>query len=533
MRDTAHLTSEVPLSSVKPNTSEQPPQQPLEDPFAHEQEGFHKGLGARQLQMIAIGSAIGTGLFLGTGGRLQAAGPSLAIIYAVCGFFGYLILRALGELIVHRPSSGSFVSYTREFYGEKSAYVAGWLYWLNWAMTAVADATAIAIYIAWFGQYSDAVSAIPQWVLALIVVVIVVALNLVSVKVFGEMEFWFALIKIVALLTFMVVGICFLIFGSPSGQPTGFHLIADSGGMLPNGMLPALIVVQGVVFAYAGIELVGTTSGETKDVERIIPRAINTVVLRIAVFYVGSVVLLCLLLPYTQYSDNESPFVTFFESVGVDYAAPIMQLVVITAAASSMNAGMYSTGRILHSMAVAGSAPKIAAKISKGGVPVAGILLTAVVALFGVALNYWVPEEAFEIVLNIAAIGTMASWAAIALSHQKFLSLVKQGQYTRPGYRAPGGRFADWAVIVFIAGVMVLIAFDYPVGTWTLISLLVVIPLLIGGWFVVRKRVYEYAALRDGYTGQFPVIARTHGTDRFRNDDYNHGSGNIKNHFEE
>ncbi|WP_346846056.1 amino acid permease [uncultured Rothia sp.] len=513
--------------SSTPPQAENTPVPP--DPFAHEQEGFHKGLGARQIQMIAIGSAIGTGLFLGTGSRLEDAGPSLAIIYAICGFFGYLILRALGELIVHRPSSGSFVSYTREFYGEKAAYVSGWLYWLNWAMTAVADATAIAIYIAWFGQYSDFIATVPQWVVALIVVVVVVTLNLVSVKVFGEMEFWFALIKVGALLLFMVVGICFLIFGSPSGEPTGFSLISQSGGILPNGMLPALIVVQGVVFAYAGIELVGTTSGETQNVKKVIPRAINTVVLRIAVFYVGSVVLLCLLLPYTQYTADESPFVTFFESVGVDYAAPIMQLVVITAAASSMNAGMYSTGRILHSMAVAGSAPKIAAKMSKGGVPVAGILLTAVVALFGVALNFFVPEEAFEIVLNIAAIGTMASWAAIVLSHQKFLTLVRQGKYSRPEYRAPGGKFSDWAVIVFIALVLVLIAYDYPVGTWTLISLLVVIPILWGGWFLVRKRVYEVAAVRDGYTGQFPVMARTPGSDAYKNRE----KTRIQNHFED
>lgn len=481
--------------------------------------------------MIAMGSAIGTGLFLGTGGRLELAGPSLAIIYAICGFFGYLILRALGELIVHRPSSGSFVSYTREFYGEKAAYVSGWLYWLNWAMTAVADATAIAIYIAWFGQYSSFIASIPQWVVALIIVVAVVSLNLVSVKVFGEMEFWFALIKVVALLTFMVVGICFLIFGNPSGTPVGFSLISQAGGMLPNGLLPAMIVVQGVVFAYAGIELVGTTSGETKDVEKVIPKAINTVVLRIAVFYVGSVVLLCLLLPYNQYTDDVSPFVTFFESVGVSYAAPIMQLVVITAAASSMNAGMYSTGRILHSMAVAGSAPKIAAKMSKGGVPVAGILLTALVALFGVALNFFVPEQAFEIVLNIAAIGTMASWVAIVMSHQKFLTLVKEGKYQRPGYRAPGGKASDFAVLVFIALVLVLIAFDYPVGTWTLISLLVVVPMLWGGWFLVRKRVYEVAAVREGYTGEYPVIAKTPGTDRYGGS-HRTGSGRVVNHFE-
>ena len=482
---------------------------PQEDAFAHEQEGLHKGLGARQLQMIAIGSAIGTGLFLGTGGRLEQAGPMLAVIFAVCGFFGYLILRALGELILHRPSSGSFVSYTREFYGEKAAFVSGWLYWLNWAMTAVADATAIAIYINWFGRYNQFFYDLPQWLTAFIVVIVTVGLNLVSVKLFGELEFWFALIKILALLTFMAAGVWYLIFGQPiDGVQPGLPLIAAHDGLFPQGVLPALIVVQGVVFAYAGIELVGTTSGETKDVKKVIPRAINTVVWRIAIFYVGSVVLLCLLMPYTVYSDTESPFVTFFDKIGVAGTAPIMQLVVITAAASSLNAGLYSTGRILHSMGVAGSAPQFATKVSKSGVPVAGILLTGVVGLFGVVLNFIVPEQAFEVVLNIAAFGTMASWVAISLSHQKFLKLVKEGKYKRPDYRAPGGRFADWSVLTFMAIVIILMALDYPVGTWTLISLLFVIPLLVIGWVRVRKRVYEIARMREGYTGSAPIVAQ-------------------------
>ncbi|WP_144794393.1 amino acid permease [Kocuria palustris] len=499
------------------HSSSSPVQQRPDDPFAHEQEGFHKGLGARQLQMIAIGSAIGTGLFLGAGGRLETAGPSLFILYAVCGFFGYLILRALGELVLHRPSSGSFVSYLREFYGERSAFVSGWLYWLNWAMTAVADATALAIYIAWFGQYESMafLGEIPQWILALVVVVLVVSLNLVSVKVFGELEFWFSLIKVGALVIFLIVGIIFVLFGTPTGSPTGLSLITSEGGLFPNGFLPAIIVTQGVVFAYAGIELVGTTAGETQNPEKVIPRAVNSVIFRIAVFYVGSVLLLCMLMPYTAYSADESPFVTFFSSIGVDAAGTIMQLVVITAAMSSMNAGIYSTGRILHSMSVAGSAPVFAQKMNKAGVPVGGIMLTAVVALFGVFLNFWVPAQAFEIVLNIAAIGTMASWAAIAMSHQKFLQLVNRGKYRRPSYRAPGGRFADWAVMVFIAAVMVLIAFDYPVGTYTLASMLVVIPCLIGGWFLVRGRVREIAAAHEGYTGQFPVVGTSPGRELF------------------
>ncbi|MEJ5927942.1 amino acid permease [Corynebacterium sp. H128] len=441
--------------------------------------------------MIAIGSAMGTGLFLGTGGRLEQAGPSLAILYLICGFIGYLILRSLGELIVHRPSSGSFVSYSREFFGEKAAYATGWLYWFNWAMTAVADATAIAIYFRWFGQYSQWINNVPQWLSALLVVLAVLALNLVSVKLFGELEYWFSIVKIAALVIFLLVGSYFVLFGSPNGTNPGFHLIADNGGFFPNGLIPAMIVVQGVVFAYAGIELVGTTSGETKDAERAIPRAINAVMLRIAVFYFGSVLLLCMLLPYTAYSADESPFVTFFASIGVDAAAPLTQLVVITAAFSSMNAGMYSTGRILHSMALTGCAPKIAGKLTRKGVPFGGILLTTIVALFGVVLNYVVPSQAFEIVLNLAALGTMAGWAAITLSHMKFVAMTKKGLYERPHYRAHLTPFTNYLTLAFLACVIVLMAFDYPIGTWTLAASLLFWPALAIGWRFVRKRVAE------------------------------------------
>ncbi|MEU6855700.1 amino acid permease [Rothia kristinae] len=510
------------------NPSEGPPPEGVTTTgvIPDEDKGLQRGLGPRQLQMIAIGGAIGTGLFLGAGGRLRDAGPSLMIIYAVCGFFGYLILRSLGELVVHRPSSGSFVSYTREFYGEKAAFVSGWLYWLNWAMTAVADATAIAIYVAWFGQYSTFIQNIPQWVTALAVLLLVLLLNLVSVKVFGELEFWFALIKVASLIVFMLVGIWFVIFGHPSGSPTGFSLIADHGGMLPSGLLPALVVVQGVVFAYAGIELVGTTSGETRNAEKVIPKAVNTVILRIAVFYVGSVLLLCLLLPASAYSHGESPFVTFFDSIGVTAAAPIMELVVITAALSSLNAGMYSTGRILHSMAMAGSAPAFAKNLNAHGVPFGGILLTSLVGVAGVFINFFVPEQAFEIVLNIAAVGTLASWAAITMSHLKFVQLARQGTLRRPGYRAPLAPVTNWLTILFIVAVMVLMAFDYPVGTYTLLALLAVIPCLIIGWFAVRRRVMELAEQRQGYTGAHPVIAQrpavnilNHHTDPCRTDE--------------
>jgi len=269
------------------------------------------------------------------------------------------------------------------------------------------------------------------------------------------MEFWFALIKVAALAAFLGIGTYFVLFGTPiDGQPAGFNLISDNGGWLPNGLLPAVIIVQGVIFAYAGIEMVGTTAGETKDPAKIMPRAINSVVARIAVFYVGSLLLLVLLLPYTAYQAGVSPFVTFFESIGWTGADAIMNLVVLTAALSSLNAGLYSTGRILHSMSKAGSAPRFAGRMNKAGVPWGGIALTAVVALIGVGLNAWVPGDAFEIVLNVSCLGILAGWGTIVACQLRLFAWAKKGLLQRPSFRMFGAPYTGWLVLAFLAAVL-------------------------------------------------------------------------------
>ncbi|MFC3631528.1 amino acid permease [Paracoccus angustae] len=463
--------------------------------YAEEEAGFHKALKPRQIQMIAIGGAIGTGLFLGAGGRLAAAGPALVLVYALCGFFAFLVLRALGELIMHRPTSGSFVSYAREFYGEKLAFAAGWMYWLNWAMTAVADVTAVALYMNFFKAYVPMLQGIDQWVFALAALVVVLAMNMLSVKVFGELEFWFSLIKVLALLTFLAVGIYFVVTGTPvDGHVPGLATITEFGGIFPHGVLPALLVMQGVVFAYASVELIGTTAGETADPRAVMPRAIRTVVFRLVVFYVGSVLLLSLLLPYTAYQGGVSPFVTFFGKIGVEGADIIMNLVVLTAVLSSLNAGLYSTGRILHSMAVSGSAPAALARMNSQGVPYGGIAVTAAVTVGGVVMNAYVPAEAFEIALNVAALGIITAWGTIVLCQLKLWHLSRRGILPRPDFRMFGAPWTGVLTLAFLAGVVVLMAFDYPVGTYTVASLVVIVPALVTGWFLARDRIRAVAA---------------------------------------
>ena len=449
---------------------------------SHE-EGYEKSLKPRQIQMIAIGGAIGTGLFLGAGARLELAGPALAIVYLACGAFSFLILRALGELVMYRPTSGSFVSYAREFLGERGSFVAGWMYYLNWAMTGIVDITAVALYMRYWGTFAD----VPQWVFALGALAFVGAMNMVAVKWFGEMEFWFSLVKVGALVLFLLIGLFLLVSGhGVSGQPPGLHLISENGGLFPHGLLPAVIIIQGVVFAYAGIELIGTAAGEAQDAHKVLLRAINSVMWRIALFYVGSVLLLVLLLPWTAYKAGVSPFVTFFGALGVPGIGTAMNVVVLTAALSSLNSGLYSTGRVLRSLAMGGSAPPFVAKMNAQKVPYGGILVTLVVYLLGVVLNYLLPSQVFEIVLNVASLGIVSTWGFIVVCQMLLRRAINRGDAAPVAFRMPLAPFTSWLTLAFLLGVLVLMAFDYPDGTYTIAAIPLVAILLWGGWMVLK-----------------------------------------------
>jgi L-asparagine permease len=312
-------------------------------------------------------------------------------------------------------------------------------------------------------------------------------MNMVAVKWFGEMEFWFSLVKVSALLIFLAVGTIILITGhAVAGAVPGLHLIAENGGVFPHGLMPAVVIIQGVIFAYAGIELIGTAAGEAQNPRQVLPPAINSVMGRIALFYVGSVVLLVLLMPWTAYRPGVSPFVTFFAALGVPGIGTAMNIVVLTAALSSLNSGLYSTGRVLRSLAMGGSAPPFVSRMNAQKVPYGGILVTLLVYLFGVVLNYLVPSQVFEIVLNIASLGIISTWAFIVVCQIKLRQAQNRGEIARVEFRMPLAPFTAWLTLAFLFGVLMLMAVDYPVGTYTVATVPALAVLLGLGWTVLK-----------------------------------------------
>lgn len=419
-----------------------------------EQVGYKQSLGRRQVQMIAIGGAIGTGLFLGSASRLHSTGPALLFSYAFVGVIAFFLMRALGELVLHRATSGAFVSYMREFYGEKWAYVTGWMYWLNWALTGIAELSAVGLYIQYWYPL------MPTWATVLIALVVVLVINLLSARAFGEFEFWAALAKVGAILVFLAVGLVVVVGGFNIGtHQAGFsNLWSNPGGFWPasgdfNWYGP-ILVMSGVVFAYAAIEMVGVAAGEMADPVREVPKAVNAVIFRIAIFYCGSILLLVSMLPTSEFKSGTSPFVTVFDRMGLSWMGALIQIVLIVAAMSSLNSGLYSTGRVLRSLAISKQAPGFTLKMSGSGVPWAGIVLTSVVYVFGAVLNA-VEPDAFEIALEAAAIGVIFTWASIFLCQIRLRQLTDRGVIPASPFPMPGSPYTSIIGLIFLGLVIV------------------------------------------------------------------------------
>ncbi|WP_371481322.1 amino acid permease [Kitasatospora sp. NBC_00315] len=420
-----------------------------------DEDGYTRGLGSRQIQMIAIGGAIGTGLFLGAGTAISKAGPSLILSYAVAGVVIFVIMRALGELLTYRPVSGSFAEYAREFLGPFAGYVTGWTYWLFWVVTGMAETTAAAVYVRFWAP------GVPQWLSALIFLLILYAANLISVRLFGEIEFWFSMVKVTAIVGMILIGVGVLTLGfGPAGDTASVTHLWQDGGFFPKGLGATVMTLQIVMFAYLGVELVGVTAGESEDPQRTLPRAINTLPWRIGLFYIGALVIILSLVPWTEFEPGVSPFVAAFGRVGIPAAAGIINFVVLTAALSSCNSGMYSTGRMLRDLALRGQAPGLLTRLNGSRSPAFAITASTLLMGLGVLLNYLAPGRAFQYITSVATVCGLWTWAVILVSQIRYRRAWQAGRLPPPTFRAPGGLWSSRAALAFLGLVVVLIAID-------------------------------------------------------------------------
>jgi AAT family amino acid transporter len=446
------------------------------------EEGLERGLKDRHIQMIAIGGAIGVGLFLGSGAAIDRAGPGLVIAYLLGGVAIFFMMRALGEMALHQPVAGSFTTYAERYVGPLAGFFTGWTYWIGWLVTGMAELTAAGIYV---NHWWD----IPQWLPALVFLVGLYGVNLISVRLFGEFEFWFAIVKVLTIVGIILLGLAVILFGfGELGQSASFSHLWDQGGFFPNGFGEVFLVLQIVMFAYFGVELVGVTAGEAADPETSLPKAINRVILRILLFYIGALVIIMSLVAWSELDPEGSPFVFVFDRIGIPAAAGIVNFVVLTAALSSCNSGMFSTGRMLLTLARFGQAPAVFGRLSARKVPKNAMTASLCVLLVGVVINYLVPEKAFAYITSVSTIAALWTWGIIALAHRGFRREVAAGRETLPArFRMPGYPVANWFVILFMGMVAVLLLFDADTRIAWYVAPFWVAAVLIG-WRVLKAR---------------------------------------------
>lgn len=418
-------------------------------------EVLTRGLNARHIRFIALGSAIGTGLFYGSAEAIHRAGPSVLLAYLIGGAAIYIVLRALGEMAVSNPVSGSFGEYASKHLGPLAGFMTGWTYTFEMIIVCLADVTAFGVYMGlWFPD-------VPRWIWVLSIIFFIGAINLLHVKVFGEVEFWFSLVKIVAIVAMIAGGIAILIFGfGVHDTSTGVSHLWAEGGFFPEGFGGFVACFAIVMFAFGGTEIIGITAGEAENPERTIPRAINTVPVRIILFYVLTLAVIMAINPWQTISGESSPFVQIFQGLGIGPAATVLNIVVITAALSAINSDIFGAGRMMFGMAQRGQAPAVMKQVSRNGVPWMTVVIMTVTLLVGVLLNYLIPDKVFLVIASIATFATIFVWLMILLSHyrsRRRMSAEEVAQLKFPVPFWPYGQLITIGFLVFVIGV---IAFD-------------------------------------------------------------------------
>ncbi|UTH74916.1 amino acid permease [Chromobacterium sp. IIBBL 290-4] len=440
------------------------------------QETLHRGLEERHINLMALGATIGVGLFLGSATAIKMAGPAIMLAYGIGGLAIFMIMRALGEMAIHNPVAGSFSRYAQDYLGPLAGYLTGWNYWFLWLVTCMAEITAVGVYMGiWFPD-------VPSWYWVLAAMLAMGGVNLIAVKAYGEFEFWFALIKIVTIVLMIVGGFAMILFGFGNhGVATGISNLWAHGGFMPHGFSGVLMSLQMVMFAYLGVEMLGLTAGEAKNPKKALARAVDSVFWRILIFYIGALFVILAIYPWNELGTRGSPFVLTFESLGIPAAAGIINFVVLTAALSSCNSGIYSTGRMLFNLAEQKQALPVFAKVSKSGVPTPALLLSIGMLLLGVLLNYLAPKEVFTWLTAISTFGAVWTWLIILLAQLRFRRGLSAEQLASISHRMPLWPYGSYLTLGFLALVIGLMAY-FPDTR---------VALIVGpGWLVFLVAVY-------------------------------------------
>ena len=420
-----------------------PSPEKLEQPAHH----LQRGLKNRHIQLIALGGAIGTGLFLGIAQTIQLAGPSVLLGYALAGMVAFFIMRQLGEMVVDEPVAGSFSHFANKYLGPFAGFLSGWNYWFLYILVGMAELSAVGVYVRYW--WPD----MPHWVSALVFFALINLINLASVKSYGETEFWFSIVKVLAIIGMIGFGLWLLISGHGGPEATVANLW-QHGGFFPNGAAGLAMAMAGIMFSYGGLELVGITAAEADDPSHSIPRATNQVIYRILIFYIGALAILLALYPWQKVAGGGSPFVLIFQALGSDTVATVLNIVVLTAALSVYNSGVYCNSRMLFGLAQQGNAPKALLAVNKRGIPVAALGASAVATGFCVLINYLMPGGAFEFLMGLVVSAVVINWALISVIHLKFRAAKRAaGQETR--FKSLGYPLTNGFCLIFMVGMLV------------------------------------------------------------------------------
>jgi len=409
-----------------------------------------QGLSNRHIQLIALGGAVGTGLFLGISQTIKLAGPSVLLGYALAGVIAFLIMRHLGEMVVEEPVSGSFSYFANKYWGPMAGFMSGWNYWVLYVLVSMAELSAIGTFVQfWWPE-------LPTWITALFFFLLINGINLVNVRFFGESEFVFSCIKIFAILSMIGFGLYLLISGSAGPQASVANLW-QFGGFFPNGMHGFIMAMAVIMFAFGGLELIGITAAETKNPDKTIPKAVNQIVYRILIFYIGAIGVLLCLFPWNQLAEGGSPFVLIFQSLDSHGVANVLNFVVLIAAISVYNSCIYCNSRMLHGLAMQGNAPKILQKVNRRGIPMAAAIVSASVTALCVVVNYLMPGKAFQFLMMLVVAALVVNWLMISWTHLKFRKAMQQQQHITK-FKSIFSPWSNYLTIGFIFGILLIMS---------------------------------------------------------------------------